>query len=689
MELSTPKEVIAALIPVLSDKEKQEIRAYFTVYDKYQEEFSVLATEDLKKDPVFAKLILGVPKEISEARNKISRELQKDAIENDNWKPYVIYQIEQGITYAKMNIPFKSWYKVIALFRNYIVPYLRKEYGTGEEFIGAVSGLNRFMDIAMGIIGEAYMEEKRSIINEDQKKLEKSEGLFRGLMEQNADMITLALPEGKLLYISPSVTRILGFTFEEYSSKPAHHFIHPEDVGGLMNGIMGIINTPGKSFFRQQRLLHKDGSYRWCEGSMTNMLHDPAIGAIVSNFRDITERKKAEDELKTLNESLELKVIERTEKIEQSGLIIKEREEKYRALFNSIDEGYCIIEVLFDKNNKPVDYVFLEINESFEKQTGLVDAVGKRMREFAPNHEEHWFEIYGKIAITGEPIRFENRAEQLHRWYDVYAFRYGDPEKRQVAILFNDITERKRSEKIIIQLNKDLESNIQQLESVNKELEAFTYSVSHDLRAPLRAISGYSEILSEDYQSRLDEEGKRILGNISYNAIKMGTLIDQLLTFSRLGRKEIQLSSVDMNDLAEGVVAEIQKTTPHRAKIMVAKLPKVNSDYGLLYQVMFNLVANAIKYSSKKDTPLVEISSENTANEIIFRVKDNGAGFDMKYYTKLFGVFQRLHSDEDFQGTGVGLAIVQRIIAKHGGKVWAEGKVNEGAIFSFSIPKSN
>jgi len=348
-------------------------------------------------------------------------------------------------------------------------------------------------------------------------------------------------------------------------------------------------------------------------------------------------------------------------------------EEKYRILFDSIDEGFCIIEMIFNEQGKPLDYRFLEINASFEKQTGLINAVGKRMREFAPDHEEHWFEIYGKIAMTGESIRFENRAEQLHRWYDVYAFRFGDPKNMQVAILFNDITKRKQIE--------------DQLQSANKEMESFSYSVSHDLRAPLRAINGFAKILSEDYSTKIDEDGAQVIQTIRHNAERMGVLIEDLLSFSRLGRQELVKANVDIRKLLDEITVEIAKQAPHKAMIDIGKLPIVKGDDSLLHQVVFNLVSNAVKYSSKQKNPHVKISSEEDNDAVTISVADNGVGFDMQYANKLFGVFQRLHSQAEFEGTGVGLAIVAKIISKHGGKVWAEAKVNEGATFHFSLPK--
>ncbi len=236
-----------------------------------------------------------------------------------------------------------------------------------------------------------------------------------------------------------------------------------------------------------------------------------------------------------------------------------------------------------------------------------------------------------------------------------------------------------------VRLKLQTEQLIKDLKTSNQELEAFSYSVSHDLRAPLRAVNGYAQMLSEDHGPRLDSEGRRIIEIIRYNATKMGALIDDLLAFSRLGRKEIQRSLIDMNELTEGVLIEIDKSVKHHADIRIGKLHPIRADYGLIHQVVFNLISNAIKYSSKKEMPVIDISSKEVNAEVVFSVKDNGAGFNMNYYNKLFGVFQRLHSQDEFEGTGVGLAIIQRIITKHGGKVWAEGKPNEGAQFNFSL----
>jgi signal transduction histidine kinase len=251
-------------------------------------------------------------------------------------------------------------------------------------------------------------------------------------------------------------------------------------------------------------------------------------------------------------------------------------------------------------------------------------------------------------------------------------------------------SELKKSEEQIRELNIDLEIKVerrtQELDATNKELEAFTYSVSHDVRAPLRSISGFTKILRQEYGHVLDAEGLRLLGIVQKNGKKMGNLIDDLLAFSRLGRKDIQKTKIDMHALMLDSWSELKKSTDHTAEIKLNELHPALADASLVQQVVINLLSNAVKYSSKKINPVIEVKSERKDNEIIYSVMDNGVGFDMQYYAKLFGVFQRLHSSTDFEGTGVGLAIVHRIITKHGGRVWAEGKLNEGAAFHFSLP---
>ena len=269
----------------------------------------------------------------------------------------------------------------------------------------------------------------------------------------------------------------------------------------------------------------------------------------------------------------------------------------------------------------------------------------------------------------------------------------GKSEIGQLAAAFNQMTERRqRAEKALQKARDELEIRVEErtseLQSANKELEAFSYSVSHDLRTPLRAIDGFSQILLEDYPDKLDREGRRLLGVVRDNTRRMGRLIEDLLNFSRLGRKEIRKTKINMEKLARDIFQELMRVSPERKlKMKMNALPPAYGDEAMIREVLVNLFSNAIKFSRKEESPLIEVGGELKGNENIYYIKDNGVGFDMRYSDKLFGVFQRLHSQGEFKGTGVGLALVQRIIHRHGGRVWTEGKVNEGATFYFALPK--
>ncbi len=237
--------------------------------------------------------------------------------------------------------------------------------------------------------------------------------------------------------------------------------------------------------------------------------------------------------------------------------------------------------------------------------------------------------------------------------------------------------------------SKQLKSERHKLELANKELEAFAYSVSHDLRAPLRAIDGFTGILLMEYTDKLDDEAKRIGNIIQRNAQKMGQLIDDLLSFSRVGRKELVFNNIHMEKMVRSVFSEsISTDEPNKIKFKLGSLHDIVCDNGMMHQVWVNLISNAVKFSANHKQPSIVISSTDTGDNIVYAIEDNGAGFDMRYKDKLFGVFQRLHHENEFKGTGVGLALVQRIIQRHKGEIWAESVVDKGATFYFSLPKN-
>jgi len=489
-------------------------------------------------------------------------------------------------------------------------------------------------------------------------ELSKSEKRFKGLVENSNDIIRLSDENFKPIYRSPNLERITGWSNEELEKQGDVMPAHPEDRERMAAFLKEIKSNPEKIIPFHYRFKHKEGHYIWAEGSSVNMLHDESIKGIISTFRDVTKQKQAE------------------EKLRQSEIL-------YRTIASSIPgSGICLIDESYR--------YFLVEGDLLEKLGySRENLLGNTIKDVLPP------EVYADLlpdferAYRGEIC---NRESDNGIYSTISRFVPLKDEHNKVyavMVVVLDVTELKKAERTIAELNVGLEEKIkkrtEQLDNVNKELESFTYSVSHDLRAPLRAINGYARMLEEDYTSLFDDNGKRLLNIVQHNAAKMGQLIDDLLAFSRLGRKEIQKSQVDMTALAEEVLKEVIFVRAD-TEVKLYPLHSIWGDSILLKQVLVNYISNAVKYSSKTEKPFIEINSTLSGNKVIYSVSDNGSGFDMAYVDKLFRVFQRLHSNEEFEGTGVGLAIVDRIVKKHEGEVWAEGKVGKGATFYFILP---
>lgn len=380
---------------------------------------------------------------------------------------------------------------------------------------------------------------------------------------------------------------------------------------------------------------------------------------------DLKEASVA-NELKTLNDTLEKRVEERTRELEDAQLEMTQQIEGLNA------------SAIVSTTDAKGDITF--VNELFCKISGYTvdELLGQNHRILKSGKQPDglfvgmWKAISGGRIWHGELIN-RNKEGQYY-WLDatIIPFKNSNGEIIKYLSITFDITE--------VRLHSE------QLEKANSELEAFSYSVSHDLRAPLRAIDGFSNMLGNKYGDQLDETGLRYLNTISTNAKKMGRLIDDILAFSRLGRQEMSLMQFDLRDL---MLEEYEYLTASgeypNAVIKMGELSFVLADRNLLKQVAHNLLSNALKYSSKKENPVIEVGQTEKDGQRVFYVKDNGAGFDMKYYDKLFGVFQRLHRENEFEGNGVGLALIKRIVNRHRGNVWAEGKLDEGATFYFTL----
>jgi PAS domain S-box-containing protein len=336
-------------------------------------------------------------------------------------------------------------------------------------------------------------------------------------------------------------------------------------------------------------------------------------------------------------------------------------------------------------------------NEGAERIYGYTESEALQMKiwNIIPEYLQPGTEEMVAAILAGNKVEFleTKRLTKHGKLMDVLfsAAVISDPgtSHQSIVITERDITQQKIADEQIRQLNASLQKNVIQLEAANKELESFSYSVSHDLRAPLRALHGNAQILEEDFGDQLGEDARELIAKIHGNVSRMDGLIRDLLSFSKIGKKEVRKSVVNMEQLVLNTFAEISQAYPHKAEMKTGVLPEAYGDYSLLNQVWTNLLSNAIKYSAKKDNPFIEVGSRDVSGEVEYFIRDNGAGFDMAYADKLFGTFQRLHDVTEFEGTGIGLAIVQRIVLKHGGTIRAHAEPEKGATFFFTLPAGN
>jgi PAS domain S-box-containing protein len=418
--------------------------------------------------------------------------------------------------------------------------------------------------------------------------------------------------------------------------------------------------------------------------------------AVADQVAIAMHRKLAEETLRRLNEELEHRVEERTEELQETVAQLEEeitdRQQAENSLAIERQRFFDVLEMLpaYIVLLTP-DYHVAFANRYFVNQFG--EDKGRRCFEYLFGRTEPC-EICDTYTVlkTNAPHRWEWTGPN-ERTYDIYDFPFTDVDGSPLIMEMGiDITDRKQAEEEIKKLNEDLEERVRirtaELEFANRELESFSYSVSHDLKAPIRAIRGFSRMLVGEHLAQLNEEGLRLLNVIVDNTQIMSNLIDDLLALSRTGRQQIKKRVLDLSVMVRQNFERLRGEEPERdLRLIVQDLPQAWGDPSLLNQVVMNVVGNSVKYTRPKKTAVIEVGGSTRDGEAVYFVKDNGVGFNERYGHKLFGVFQRLHRDKEYEGTGVGLAIVQRIIHRHGGRVWAEGKVGKGATFYFSLPK--
>lgn len=489
--------------------------------------------------------------------------------------------------------------------------------------------------------------------------LQQNEQRFRLMVSAIPDYLICRLDlDGRIATWNEGAQRINGYSAEEIIGQHFSRFYPPEAVQrGLPQRMLLTAADKGHAEDTGWRV-KKDGTRFWVGVTIAGIRNPEGelLGYVVV-ARDLSERKSAEE--------------------------IREERDRY---FDLSRELICVL---------GFDGYLKTINPSWKWTLGLSnDEMLTRpfMELVHPDDRAATEAEVEKLKAGSETIYFENRLlakDNTWRWFAWSAA--AAVSQKMIYGTGRDITERKMALDRIEKLNEDLQLYTQQLEEANKELEAFSYSVSHDLRAPLRHIDGFVKMLLKQCECQLDEKGKRYLDIIADSAHKMGTLIDELLVFSRMSRAELRCNKVSTDSLVHEAVEGLQGDINGRhIDWKIGALPEVDADPAMLQQVWVNLIANAVKYTRPRDPAKIEIGCSDTGNgEYVFFVQDNGVGFDMQYAHKLFGVFQRLHRAEEFEGTGIGLANVSRIVHRHGGRVWAEGRPNEGATFYFSLPKES
>ena len=466
------------------------------------------------------------------------------------------------------------------------------------------------------------------------------------VIENAEDLICVADAEGRLTLASPSWTRNLGHQPDELLGRAIDTFVHPDDLSSEAEPFLAGAGDLDRVSGRVNRVRTRDGSYGYFDW---NSRWDPVTGRVYAAARDISARMAAED-------------------------AARESRANYDALLATPLVAIAECEIVGDAEGRPIGYRYLAVNGALEAMTGRTneELVRPTVRTGVPGFPVatlDWLAVGGKVAATGEPVEFESYQEEADRWYSIYLY---SPRPTQFIAMFSDITGRKQAELDLQGANAELEAQVQRrtiaLEAANAELEAFSYSVSHDLRAPLRSIASFSQILLAEHAAALDAEGRRVLGVVLRNVKQMGTLIDDLLAFSRVTRITLEHRPVDMGRLALGMAEELQVASPDREIAFdIGPLADAPGDSALLRQVWANLLGNAVKFSGKVRHPAIEVRSERRDGMCRYTVRDNGVGFDATYVGKLFTPFQRLHATSEFGGTGIGLAIVARIVQRHGG----------------------
>lgn len=517
----------------------------------------------------------------------------------------------------------------------------------------------------IGVLAKAFNQMTASQ-RETLQALKRSEERFRSLIENSSDWICVLDKQGNFLYESPSIIRILGYEPFERIGLSIFNFLPDEELPIISKIFSEITHEENTSLQSENQLLHKNGTLQFFDIVWKNRLSDPSIQGIVLNSRDITKRKESEEEL-----------------YRTSSLL--------RNVFDNIPS------TIFVKEIKDLNYI--KCNQAGLELLGLKsnEILGKKDHELFPRDQADLFvqedqktlEQSDILDIPEQIIQTRNKGDRIIHTKKV---RLIDPNGKPEYLLgiSEDITERKMAELELIRYRAHLEDEVaertSQLTAINQELETFNYSVSHDLRAHIRAVNAYSQFLLEDENQHLNEDEKKYLNNVLNESLRMQDLIEDLMKLTQISHSTFNSKDVDLSTMVKTLLTTLeQRNTNREVECNIQEGITVKGDKGLLTIALENLVDNAWKFTSQKAVGCIDFGSLMQNEGTVYFIRDNGAGFDMKYAERMFKPFQRFHSNQDFPGTGIGLSIVRRIIERHNGKIWAESQPGEGATFFFLI----
>lgn len=520
--------------------------------------------------------------------------------------------------------------------------------------------------------------------------------------EQNTQSGTWTwIPDTNEAKYSDNMFRLFGMEPNEvvpdFNTIP--QFVHPEDRPGLLESAASMkeADQVRTGVFR---IIRKDGVLRYCR-NVIRYIHTPDGKTMyIGTMQDITDQKQLEQENITLKEKQ-----------------AQQATDRYYALFNSIDQAFCTLEVKFDDKGHPIDYKFLEVSDSFPEQTGLKNALGNWIRDLVEEHDEYWFTTYGNVALTGEPARTELYSASLGRWWSIYAYRIDDPALRHVAVLFNDITEKKEAERTLQEseknhlkeleqqvahrteelkaLNRSLVKKNKELRQKNNDIASFSYAAGHYLKEPLRKIYTFIELILMKEQDGISEAGREHFKKVQSSAQRLSLLTDDIMTFSMLNSIDERLTDVDLNETLAIVKNEIRShLSAADASIDAGELHTIKGYSGPLQILFKHMLSNAIKFRDA-NKPMIRISSTvvegkgikhpdviKEAEYLRLMFSDNGIGFEPQYADKVFTMFNRLDNSDKYPGTGIGLSLCRKVVQLHNGFITVESTPGKGTTFS-------